>query len=515
MKAVTRNQMKQIETNSLKQDLTFHRLMENAGSAAAAFIRRTFQVDQKRGLGCMVFCGAGNNGGDGLVVARKLYECGANVLVVLVDGVPTGAEASAMYEAVELMQLPLADFTQNREQILEYLPGIDILVDAMYGTGFHGELDAKHAAACNAINSAIGAVIALDIPTGVECDTGYADKHAVRADFTLAFDSFKLLHLLPQSRELCGQVELLDIGIPDEAKKGLWVEFGSLTTEQVFEHLPPRVAESHKGSYGKLLNIAGSARYRGAAALSTMGALRCGAGIVALAAVEPACAAVAAQIPEATFLPLAQTSEGTMDWENARAQIASELTSANAILVGCGLQNAAATLRMLEYVLQSARCPVVIDADGINALCGNIHLLKEARAPVVLTPHPGEMARLCGTDIADIQCNRLGAAMRFAAEHRVTLVLKGHETLTALPNGGVYLNSTGNPGLAKGGSGDVLAGMIGAFLAQGVEPSLAAACAVHLHGLAADETARRLSQYAMLPSELLCDLGQIFLQNQR
>lgn len=512
MRVVTKEQMKRIEQESLSYDLTFHRLMENAGSAAAAFIRRTFQVGD---LGCMVFCGAGNNGGDGLVVARKLSESGANVLVVLTDGAPAGEEAAAMHATAEMMQLPIAMWAQSREKILEHLPHIDIIVDAIYGTGFHGKLDEAHAEICAAINGAIAAVVALDIPTGVECDTGRADENAVRADFTVAFDSLKPLHVIPSSLALCGVIELADIGIPEEAHGDLAVNFGSLTTEQVFSHLPHRTADSHKGDFGRLLCVCGAARYRGAAALAALGALRCGAGMVTVASTEPVCAAVAAHVLEATFLPLGEAEQGCIDSESAAALLPAALESATAVLFGCGLQNTPHAARILSFLLRNAPCPLVIDADGINALSGNIHLLREAKAPVILTPHPGEMARLCGTDTAEIQRDRFSAAMQFAREHGVVLTLKGAQTLTALPDGGVYINRTGNPGLAKAGSGDILAGMIGALLAQGIAPTLAAACAVHLHGLAADATAARFSQYGMLPSELLRDLTEVFSANGR
>jgi len=620
MRIVTSAQMKQIEQNSLAYDLTFHRLMENAGSAAAAFIRRTFSVE---GRNCMVFCSKGNNGGDGLVVARKLSESGANIVVVMLDGIPRSEEASAMYQTVLMMELPMVDYRKDRQKISDFLKQADIVVDAICGTGFAGSLGEVHRDACRAINKAVAAVVSLDIPTGLECDTGAADPDAVRADFTIAFDSRKPAHVHPAAQAYCGTVEVVDIGIPEEAHEiseappdfseedsgdftitldgfeaasestepnpELSFAFGSfvgdtgispepsfvfttvddlepeiveqmpgpdepeivaqpvvedpleiveepqgnavepdedetalfspavsvIDTGWVFQRLLPRPSDSHKGTYGRLLNLSGCRHYRGAAALSTLAALRSGVGLVTLASTGEVCAATAAHVLEATFLPLAHSATGGIDYEGAVPHLNSPLKEAQAVLIGCGLGDTAHTARLLAHVLENASCPVVVDADGINALAQNIHVLHKASAPVILTPHPGEMARLCGVSTSDIQRDRQGFATRFAVEHKVVLVLKGAETLVASPEGRLLLNETGNPGLAKGGSGDILAGMIGAFLAQGISPREAAACGVHLHGLAADRCAARCSQYAMLPSELLDDLAGLLLEHGR
>jgi len=593
MEIVTRSQMKQIEQNALAYDLTFHRLMENAGSAAAAFIRRTFAV---AGLNCMVFCGSGNNAGDGMVVARKLTEDGANMVIVLLDGTPGSEESAAMYNTAMMMQIPMVDFSTQHQKVMDFLSQTDIIVDAICGTGFTGGLREIHRGACRAVNEAIAAVVSLDIPTGVECDSGAADPDAVRADFTIAFDRAKPAHVLAASAQLCGVVETVDIGIPTEAHAGIptWEQpapayesaapesfvfqaepeplpavEGGLTfvvpeepapappapespipaapagaaspfspespffeaepaapapaaasgeifdLGRVFGLLLPRPQNSHKGTFGRLLNISGSQNYTGAAALSSMAALRCGAGLVTLASTGEVCAAAGGHIPEATFLPLAKSAVGGIDFEGSMPILAPRLGAADAVLLGCGLGNTTHTAQLLAFVLQAATCPVVVDADGINALAQNIYVLQKASAPVVLTPHLGEMARLSGLSIQEISADRQGAALRFAQEHGVVLVLKGPGTLVASPDGRLAENTTGNPGLAKGGSGDVLAGMIGALLAQGIPPREAAACGVFLHGLAGDRCAARRSQYAMLPHELLEDLAEIFLENGR
>lgn len=512
MRVLTASQMKQVEHSSLQYGLTFHRLMENAGAAAAAFIRRTFKIAQRN---CIVFCARGNNGGDGLVVARKLAENDVNVLIILVDGPPVGEEAASMFASVELMGLPVLELAGNEERIAGYLRQADLVVDAICGTGFSGELRESHKTACELINRSAAAVVSLDLPTGVECDSGRVADSALTADFTIAFDSLKPAHTLPSSLPHCGQIETVDIGIPDEARECLPCASGAITTEQVFAAIPPRPQDSHKGTFGRLVNIAGSTAYRGAAVLSTLAAMRCGVGLVTLASVEPVCAATAARAPEAVLLPLAHNDVGTVDGTLPLSALTECIERANAVTFGCGLGNNLHTVRLLDHVIKNTACPLVLDADGINALAGNIHVLAEAKAPVVLTPHPGEMARLCGASVENVQRDRVGTASSFAERHNVVVVLKGAGTVIASPGEGVRLGGDGNSGLAKAGSGDVLTGMLGALLAQGLAPQTAAMCAVHLHELAADRAARRLSRTAMLPGDLLEELPAVFLEQDR
>lgn len=501
MRVVTSEQMKQLERRALDYDLTFQRLMENAGSAAAAFLRRTFTLE---GLNCMLFCGRGNNGGDGFVAARKLAENGANVLVVTVGGEPKSPEALSMFQMLSMMELPILPLEESREKILAVLQKADIVVDAVCGTGFHGELRDWERVAANMINDAIAAVIALDIPTGVECDSGTVAPGAVRADFTVAFDSRKQAHILPSSAPMCGAVEIVDIGIPEEARIGIDTVVGSVQTQDVLARLPIRRPDAHKGDFGRLLIVAGCSRYRGAASLATLAALRCGTGLVTLASTEPVCSAAAAKLYENVYLPLPQNETGGIaGTEQSINLLEPEILKSTAILFGCGMGDTQATASLLTRLLQKATCPVVIDADGINAIASNINILKMTKAPLVLTPHPGEMARVSGREISDLMADRYGAALEFARVHRLTLALKGHETVIASADGKLLVNQTGNVGLAKAGSGDVLAGMVAAYCALGLDPYWAAVSGVHLHGIAADTTAKKLGQHAMLPSDLM------------
>lgn len=284
-----------------------------------------------------------------------------------------------------------------------------------------------------------------------------------------------------------------------------------LEQKTILSLLPPRPAESNKGHYGKLLVAAGSRRFRGAAQLCALGGLRIGAGIVTLAAIEPVIAAASACLPEPVFLPLSESWQGGIAAAEAEALLHEACRSSAAVL-GCGMGNTPDTACLARTLaLQCPGTPLVLDADGLNAVAGNFPVRKEPG--LVITPHPGEMARLTGTTIAQIEADRAGTALRFAESCNCVVVLKGHRTVIASPEGELAVNTTGNSGMARGGSGDLLAGMLGGLLAQGLAPFAAAKCAVWLHGKAGDLCAARLSRQAMLPHDMLDDLCAFLAQN--
>lgn len=283
-----------------------------------------------------------------------------------------------------------------------------------------------------------------------------------------------------------------------------------LHEKEILSLLPPRPEESNKGRYGKLLLIAGSCRFRGAAQLCAMGGLRMGAGIVTLSSIEPVIAAAAASLPEAVFLPCRESGQGGIAADEEEMLLA-EAERSQAVVLGCGMGNTPDTAHLARALAESCPAPLVLDADGLNALGQNFP--KTAKSKLVITPHPGEMARLTGRTIAQIEADRAGTALRFAAQNACVVVLKGHRTVIASPEGELAVNTTGNAGMARGGSGDLLAGMLGALLAQGLPPFAAAKCAVWLHGKAGDLCAARLGQTMMLPHDTLLDLAAFLAQN--
>lgn len=500
MKILTVSQMKEAERKSGELEVSGARLMENAGSAAANFIKKTFENIAGRNF--MIFCGSGNNGGDGLVVGRKLVSEGANVILILCGGIPKTEEASFMYASAVKAGLTVFDWNEEGEKAKakEYFSTADVIVDALFGTGFRGALSDEYREITKLINNAIAAVVSLDIPSGVDAKNGEADQDSVRADFTVAFDCRKPGHLLLPGRTFSKKTVDVDIGIPQEVTVSMLQDCFCADDAMVFSSIRRRPLFCHKGVYGRLLAICGSENYPGAAAVCTYAAMRAGAGITTLASTESVIAKVLPRIPEATFLPLPADEEGRI--AAASDKLVSELEKSTVCLIGCGLGGGEGIRDLVLTVLKKSEGPVVLDADGLNALSGHPELLLLAKSPVILTPHMGEMARLCGLSIQEIQDDRVEIVRAFAKKYKVVLVLKDASTVTASPNGDVYFNLTGSPALAKGGSGDCLAGIIAAFAAQKMNPTACAVCGVWLHGLAGERAAEKYSSWGVLATDL-------------
>lgn len=349
--------------------------------------------------------------------------------------------------------------------------------------------------------------IAVDLPSGVNCDVSLAPEYAFHADCTAAISTLKPAHVLYPAAALSGEVSVVRIGIPEGCYEDEDGMLFSIEEDAVRKCFTPRDPISNKGDYGHLLSVCGSRRMPGAAVLAAKGAVAMGAGLVTAAFPEGAYAAVASKLTEPLLLPLHENREGTFA-QAALPELRAALSKASAVLIGCGLGVNEDTVFLVERILEEASCPVILDADGINIAAAHIDMLKNRKAPLLLTPHPGEMARLCGCTAAEIQADRTGAARRFAREYGVTLVLKGANTVIAGENAAsLFVNRTGNPGMAQGGSGDLLAGMLASLAAQGMEPLRAAAAAVYLHGLAGDVAAKHYSMCGMTPSLMAEELA--------
>ena len=511
MKIFTIPQMKKAERLSDEMGVTYQRLMENAGCAAAAYIRK--RLRSIVGKNFMIFCGSGNNGGDGFVVTRKLFEEGANVIVVLCGGTPRTDEAKYMYNCILEAGITILDWQTDQKKIDEFIGGADIIIDALFGTGFSGEFRPPLDEVAAKINSASAIKISLDIASGVNAATGEAAEGAVRAAFTVAFDAQKPGHLLLPGREFCGKTYEVDIGIPHEVLEEIPQTCFCANEEMVFSSIRKRPRTSHKGTYGRLLCITGSANFPGAAAISAKGALRMGAGIVTVATTERVQSLIAPAVPEATFLLLPANEEGGVSASAAEILLPA-ITRASAVLIGCGLGQSADSAAIVKFVTETAECPVIFDADAINSICDEPEVLLTAAKAPIITPHMGEMARLCKKTPEQIAQARVEIACDFSSHYNCVLVLKDSSTVTASPNGDVFFNTTGNPGLAKGGSGDLLAGMIASLSAQGFIETASAVCGVYLHGLAADKAAYSLSEYGMLPTDIPEYLCRILAEHE-
>lgn len=495
---VNNAQMKDAEKICNEKFISFSQMMMNAGTEIASRIRENFEPCQTA-----VICGAGNNGGDGFVIAQSLTECGFKVKVILACGEPKTECAREFF--VKLDKKIIFNLSGEAEKCKTIVQNAEIVVDCVFGTGFHGSLPDCIARLFDAARSR-PVRISVDVPSGVNSDTGEFDSMCFYPTRTYVLAAFKKCFLVPVCRDLHGETELLDIGINGSCYK----EFLGILTNKSCRHvLPERKPSSHKGRFGHLMNIAGSLYYSGAAVMSTRAALRTGVGLCTLATPVSVVKALAGTLVENTFIPLPETADGFIG-ENAQESLLYILTKASAISVGCGLGNSENTRKMTEYIIKNASCPIIIDADGINSISDNINVLRERTGDTILTPHLFEFSRICKKSPAEIQNDRISAARQFAQEYGVTVVLKGANTVIT-DGDDVYVNTSGNPGLAKGGSGDVLCGIIAGLAAQDVNPFWAAVCGVYCHGYAADLLACEMPCASILASDIINRLPQVLL----
>lgn len=509
MFVVTSNQMYQAECNAVKRGFSFPQLMENAGQACASIIKKHFCISKENPRNVLILCGKGKNGGDGFVIARKMWEYGCDVTVLLACGEPKAQDSIEMFSLVEAAGINVVRYDNNLTLLKSYFDRADIIVEAIFGTGFTGTLNHSLSVLAQAANASKARIVSIDVPAGADCDSATVQGTVFKADMTIAISAYKPIHIMKPCNKNCGRIVVADIGITDDDFKKIdSVACFTLNAQDIKKMLPKRKPVSNKGTYGHALCVCGSMRMTGAAYLAVTGALRCGAGLVTASFPQSAYAAIAPKFTEPLLLPLESNFEGTFAF-NAMAGVMEASSRATAVLLGCGIGFNKDTVRMVTNLVKELKKPTIIDADGINGLTTNIDILKEAQAPIILTPHPGEMSRLCGKPVPEIIANPIGIAHTFAKEYGVTVVLKTANTVVC-DGKQIYVNSTGNAGLARGGSGDLLAGMMVSFLAQGMTPFNAAVCAVYLQGLCADAVAEKTSMRGMLPTDVLNYLPELF-----
>ncbi len=493
-----------VENAAMESGISQQRLMENAGSAVAKVIRDNYGC---QGIKVCLICGSGNNGGDGYVAARRLAKDGADVSVITFNGLPNGQAAYGMYSFVAELGLTVTDANEDMERCLVDIADADVIVDAAYGFGFHGQMPAVLAELFDTVSKARGAKVAVDVPSGIECDSGLVCEHTAQADITVTFISHKVCHVLYPSAAYCGKVILTDIGIPHSCY--LRSRIGVIGDDYVKGALPPRLEWGHKGTFGKIYTVCGSYGMCGAAAISAISAMRSGVGLVKMAVSEPMYKILGVKLNEPVFDICTQNQNLTAD---CAVHICTQVAMADSVLFGCGSGNTDDTYKLLQSVIAAAHCPVVIDADGINSLARNIDILRNADCELVLTPHIAEMARLCSVTVDELMSNRIGYGEYIAMTYGVTLVMKDANTLVFSPDGCVYINTAGNSGMATAGSGDMLSGIIAALLAQGVAANDAARVGVYIHALSGDITAEKLGKRSMTVSDMLDNLSAAFLK---
>ncbi len=518
MKVFTGQQMKEFDAQAMRDfAIPSLLLMENAGrSVCELLIQRIPDLFKKR---VVIVAGKGNNGGDGLCVARHLLVRGLlkERLRAFLVGKPEklSEETATQAEILERFGLKIRYLTSEGDLTVldEAFSQADVVLDALLGIGVKGPVRGLLGPAIERINASQAFVVSVDLPSGVDADTGHVGSVAVRADLTITLEAPKLGLLLYPGREHAGEIAVARLGYPPPLYEQFETDLELVEERFVREKLPRRKAYSHKGTYGKALIVAGSRGLSGAAIMTAEAALRAGTGLVYLAYPQSLSPIIESRLLEAVKLPLPES-------EGALTESAAELVlqfvkeqEVKVIAIGPGLSRRETIPKLLQQLLPKLKIPVVIDADGINALASpeGRRLLKRTgeNTPIVLTPHPGELARLIEQSVSDIEGDRVGVAREVAQDFGIILVLKGVPTVTALPSGRVFINSTGNSGLATGGSGDVLTGLIVGLIAQGMPPEDAAPAGVYLHGLLADRLKPETGERAMLPRDLLEILPQV------
>jgi NAD(P)H-hydrate epimerase len=481
-------------------------LMERAGYGIFSAIRRRYEHLNRRRI--WIVCGRGNNGGDGLVLARLLHDAGHNPRVLLTDPVERiGGDAVGQVQPVARRRIPLETITESDLSDFGNLTENDILVDAILGTGFSGVLQGEKERIVTAMNGSRAQIVAVDIPSGLVADRGEVGGTAILADLTVTMASPKRSFVFRPAQGYVGDWEVVDIGIPPEVEAQVHPVARLLTRSQVAAWLPRTPRAAHKGTRGRLLIAGGSPGLTGAPCLAASGALAAGIGLVRVAVPASLNPVIEAKLTEPMSFPAPETATGSLAAGGLDFLLGLQ-DRWDALALGPGLGLDAETGRLVRDLYRRWDGPMIIDADGLTALAAE-GLPRPSRktVPRVLTPHLGEMARLTIRTIPELAADPIQAAREFASRHRVVLLLKGATSVIAEPGGDVLVNTTGNPGLATGGSGDVLSGILGALLARGVEPFRAAACAAYLFGFSADHLAEGVGERGVLPSAVAANLA--------
>jgi NAD(P)H-hydrate epimerase len=509
MKIVTAEEMRAIDhASSERFGVPSLTLMENAGAAVAEFVLASYSAAER----IVIFCGKGNNGGDGFVAARRLHERGKKVQVILLAD-PDSLRGDA---AVMFGKLPNAAISVHSSEELKSARVRsslnDLYIDAVLGTGFKPPVSGLYAEPIAIMNASSVPVIAVDIPSGANADAMTPQSGTIaRADAVVTFTAPRPAHVF--GLLTVGPTVVADIGLPEEAIVSA-LQLNVITAGDLSPFVGPRPAESNKGSYGHVLVVGGSLGKAGSVAMAGISALRVGAGLSTVATAKSVLATVAGFHPELMTEPLGETEAKTIS--AAALDLVGELAKGKSVVaIGPGISRNPQTSELVRNLIAKLRVPIVLDADGLNAFEGCAGELNGKGRTLVITPHPGEMARLVGCSIADVQKDRLGVARKFAREHELIVVLKGHRTLVVQPDGEAWVNTTGNPGMATGGTGDILTGMVAGMIAQHPQRAFQAALtAVHLHGLAGDVIREKLGEHSLIATDLLTGLPEAFRRTE-
>jgi len=513
MRVLNTQQMREADRRTIDEiGLPSIVLMENAGRQAVAAMEAAF--DDLATSHVAVLCGRGNNGGDGFVVARTLAQRGVESTVFLLGTVAeVRGDARTNLEVLGRIGLTVVEIANAQDWELHFseVSECDVVVDALLGTGFHGRLTGLLETVVVDVNGLGVPIVAIDLPTGVSADSHEVEGSAIEASMTVTLAAPKIPLVFPPADSFGGDLVIADIGIPPpvlDELEGPYIEL--LTRERMRELVPARAADSHKGDFGRVLIVAGSIGKTGAAHLAAMGALRSGAGLVTIATPRSALPIIAAMGAEYMTEGLDETAAGTVDF-SALDRVLD--LKADVIAIGPGLGQDPSTSAFVHGLVERSGVPLVVDADALNAFAGEAErLVGRDGVDVIVTPHPGELARLVNVSVEAVQHDRLNYARDFASAHRAHVVLKGHRTIIAGPENRAFVNLTGNAGMATGGTGDLLTGMIAAWFAQLLDAEAACKLAVYLHGTAGDLADADEGEVALIASDIANHLGDAVLE---
>jgi len=488
MYLVTAEEMREMDRRTIESfDIPGRVLMENAGRGATRFFLEILAPRSRRNR-IAVAAGRGNNGGDGFVMARYLKQMGHNVTVyLLAKAGSVKGDAAANLKLLRPLNIPVREmpdvdtFGANMMEMRHQ----DLWIDAILGTGLTSDVRDYFREVIEFINGLEKPVFSVDIPSGLSSETGQPCGTCIQATATATFAFAKTGHVLYPGAALTGALNIVDIGVPPQIAASIAPRQDLLTPGRIRQFFQPRSPDAHKGHTGHLLVVAGSPGKTGAASMTAMSAVRSGAGLVTLAVPESLNPILETQMMEAMTLPLPETSDVTLSKRSLNI-LQQQMVDKKCLALGPGIGTSDNTRELVRALLRKAAVPVVVDADGLSCIAEDTAVLKKRSVPVVLTPHPGEMARLTGATTKAIQSDRIGSARKFAETFNVHVILKGARTVIADPDGRVSVNPTGNPGMASGGMGDVLTGIVAGLITQGFSPEAAARCGVYLHGMAAD-----------------------------
>jgi NAD(P)H-hydrate epimerase len=505
MKAVTADQMKTLDRRTIhERDVRGIDLMENAGKGATEVILRRFpHLPRKR---VAIIAGKGNNGGDAFVIARHLIKRGLGVnIFLLAENEAVKGDAKTNLDILTKDGIEVRELVTPREfeSVKDDLLSHDLFIEGILGTGLSSEVKGYYREVISALNATGKPIVAIDIPSGLDATSGKPLGTCIKATFTPTFALPKVGQLIHPGVEFVGELQVIDIGIPGDLIEEEDIRSHLIQYEDIRALLAvPRHGDTHKGDYGHLLVLAGSVGKTGAAALACEAAMRVGAGLVTLGIAGSLNEIMEVKLTETMTMPLPETESRTLGLD-AFQEIIEISQRMQALVIGPGISTVDETGQLVRKLVKALRLPMVIDADGLTALSVKSEILKDIETPIILTPHPGEMARLTGLSSKAVQEDRIETSRNFAIEYGVYLVLKGSQTIIAQPDGNIHINPSGNPGMASGGTGDVLTGMMGGLVCQGLSPSSAAIAATYIHGLAGDLVAEEKGEMALIATDVL------------